>query len=126
MPSSLGRVLIVDDEPHVAAMLEEAVTTFGYAAHVAPNGQEALRVAAEFHPDVVLLDLTLPDISGDVVLGQLREAQPELPIIMVTGNSDVDRARRTLAQGAFDYIAKPFDLTRLAQVLEAAIAHRGA
>jgi two-component system OmpR family response regulator len=125
MPTALGRVLVVDDEIHVASLLKDCVTHLGYTARVAQTGQEAIQAAAEFHPDAVLLDLTLPDISGETVLGHLHRDDPSLPIVMVTGNPDTEVGRRLLANGAFDYIAKPFDLARLRQVLEAAITHRG-
>lgn len=125
MPLSSGRILIVDDETHVAAMLEEAVTHFGYDVRLAPTGHDAIHAVREFQPDVVLLDLTLPDASGEAVLEHLQQIHPEVPVIMVTGNIDIELAQRTLEQGAFDYIAKPFDLARLRQALEAAVAHRG-
>jgi CheY-like chemotaxis protein len=125
MTSSLGRVLVVEDEPDVAAALRDATTEMGYTVCVARNGPEALRLLPEYRPDVVLLDLTMPEMRGDVVLDHLRRADPHLPVIMVTGNVDPEIARRTLAQGAFDYVAKPFDLEVLAQILSAALVYRG-
>jgi CheY-like chemotaxis protein len=125
MPPSPRRVLIVDDEPLITAMLNDVVSMLGYVAQVAGTGHEALRLVSEFRPDVVLLDVALPEMTGDVVLAHLRDADPHLPVVMLTGNTDAELARRTLAQGAFDYVAKPFDLARLAQVLEAALAFRG-
>jgi DNA-binding response OmpR family regulator len=122
MPAQLGRVLVVDDETQVSEMLRDSITYFGYVVQVAPSGEEALRALPTFRPDIILLDLTLPGISGEVVLEHVRRADPDVPVIMITGNSDVEVACRTLAQGAFDYIAKPFDLARLKQVLEAATA----
>jgi CheY-like chemotaxis protein len=124
MSPSPRRVLVVDDEPQVAAMLRDIVSMLGYAVRVADTGSEALRVVPVFQPDVVLLDVALPEIPGDVVLARLRAAHPELPVVMITGNTDPDLAHQTLARGAFDYVAKPFNLARLAQVLEAALAFR--
>jgi two-component system, NtrC family, C4-dicarboxylate transport response regulator DctD len=63
-------------------------------------------------------------MPGDLVLARLQEVNPLLPVVMITGNIDPELARRTLEQGAFDYIAKPFKLERLAEVLEAALAYR--
>ena len=105
-------------------MLRDIVSMLGYAVRVAETGSEALRVVPVFQPDVVLLDVALPEMPGDVVLARLRAAHPELPVVMITGNTDPDLARQTLARGAFDYVAKPFNLARLAQVLEAALAFR--
>ena len=120
MSSSLARVLVVEDEPHVAAVLHDALIDLGYAVQVAVNGAEALRLVPLYRPDVVLLDLALPNVPGDIVLGQLRLADPNLPVIIVTGNADFE-----LARGAFDYVAKPFDLEILARILAAALVYRG-
>jgi two-component system C4-dicarboxylate transport response regulator DctD len=73
----------------------------------------------------VLLDLTMPEMPGDVVLDRLREMDPAVPVIIVTGNTDDERARATLTRGAFDYVAKPFDLAVLARIVAAAVAYRG-
>lgn len=120
----IARVLVVDDEPQIVAMLGELLAELGYATRIAMTGPDALRLVAEFQPDVVLLDVALPHMRGEVVLEQLHHTRPLLPVIMVTGNDDPDLARRTLAQGAFDYVAKPFTLGRLQQVVEAALASR--
>jgi DNA-binding response OmpR family regulator len=120
MSNSLGRVLVVDDEPQVAAMLKEMVSYLGYSVELTPTGEDGLRAVAALQPDVVLLDISLPGMSGETVLERLRVTHPHVPVIMVTGNADLEVAQRTLDQGAFDYIAKPFDLVRLRQVLDAA------
>jgi DNA-binding response OmpR family regulator len=125
MSTPLGRVLVVDDEPHVAAMLDKMLGYLGYAVQVAPTGEDALDALPSFRPDVVLLDLTLPGMSGETVLERLGVTDPHVPVIMATGNTDLEVAQRTLEQGAFDYIAKPFDVARLRQVLEAAMGSRG-
>jgi DNA-binding NtrC family response regulator len=67
----------------------------------------------------------MPELPGDVVLERLKAADPELPVIVVTGNTDTERAQATLASGAFDYVAKPFDLDNLARVIAAAVVYRG-
>jgi DNA-binding NtrC family response regulator len=124
MPPPIGRVLIVDDEPLVAEMLQAVVTALGYTARTAATGPDALRMLEEFSPDVVLLDMALPDVPGEIVLDSLHATHPRLPVVMLTGNTDTELARSTLARGAFDYIAKPFKLERLRQVLEAAVPYR--
>jgi DNA-binding NtrC family response regulator len=125
MPSPPARVLVVDDDPEVAAVLRDALLESGYAAEIAADGAQALERALTYRPDVVLLDLTMPEIPGDVVLGRLHEIDPTLPVIIVTGNTDAERARATLARGAFDYVAKPFDFEILARIVGAAVAYRG-
>lgn len=125
MPPPIARVLVVDDEPRVAEILRDAMIDLGYAVCIAGNGAEALQLVSRYQPDVVLLDLSMPLISGDAVLERLREADPGMPVIIVTGNTDVERARATLARGAFDYVPKPFDLEILGRVLAAAVLYRG-
>ena len=125
MPTAIARVLIVDYEPRVAEIMRDAVIDLGYAVCVAGNGTEALRLVPRYQPDVVLLDLSMPEMQGDIVLEHLHEADPGLPVIIVTGNADVDRARATLARGAFDYVSKPFDLEILARLIAAAVVYRG-
>jgi two-component system OmpR family response regulator len=125
MVGPIARVLVVDDEPEVAAVLRDALLERDYAVEVAVDGTQALGRALTYQPDVVLLDLKMPGLPGDVVLGRLHEIDPALPVIIVTGNTDDERARATLAHGAFDYVAKPFDLDNLARVIAAAVAYRG-
>lgn len=124
MASPQARVLVVDDEPLVAGLLNELLAALGHTVQLAPTGSDALRLVSEFRPDVVLLDLSLPDIPGEQALARLRETTPELPVIVMTGH-DAELAKSTLARGAFAYLVKPFNLRRLAQVLEAALMNRG-
>jgi DNA-binding NtrC family response regulator len=127
--ASLGRVLVVEDEPQVALMLHDALQDFGYEVRVAINGHEALWLVADYQPSVVLLDLWLPGLPGESVLEAVRREAPTVPIIIVSGNRDADRARALLLRGAFDYVAKPFELTVLERAMAAAViehARRGA
>jgi two-component system, NtrC family, response regulator AtoC len=73
-------------------------------------------------PDVILLDINLPDASGTSTLDRLRQVRPNVPIVMLTANADEQLARETLKHGAFDYVMKPFNLDHLTRVLEAALA----
>ena len=112
MTVSLGRVLVVDDEPSVALVLRDALADLGYEVRIAESGREALRAAVDFQPATVLLDLKLPDLPGESVIDALRREAPTVPIV-VSGNSDAERARGLLQIGAFDYLAKPFQLSVL-------------
>ena len=120
----LGRVLVVDDERQVGAALRDALAEFGYIVKNAASGREALGLISVFHPDVVLLDVMMPGMTGDEVLDHLHEAHPGIAVVMVTALEDEDRARRLLTRGAFDYIRKPFDLTVLERVVAAAFVSR--
>jgi DNA-binding response OmpR family regulator len=115
--SALGRILVVDDEPEVLAVLREYLTGRGYAVTTAQSGADAISAMGRGRPDLVLLDLNMPGIDGVEVLRHAREHDPTIGVIMVTANQDLDLARRTLKLGAFDYIAKPFDFTHLERVV---------
>jgi DNA-binding response OmpR family regulator len=116
------RVLIVDDEVHIAELLTEIVESFGYTAQMVTNGTQALRAVREFRPKVVLLDVKIPDIGGETILERLRTFSPSPAVIIVTGGTSYDDAKRLLASGAFDYVTKPVDLAYLRQVIDAAAA----
>jgi CheY-like chemotaxis protein len=79
-PPSPRRVLIVDDGPLVAAMLADVVSMLDYEGQVATNGSDALRLVSEFGPDVVLLDIDLPGMTGEIVLARVRDTRPDLPV----------------------------------------------
>jgi CheY-like chemotaxis protein len=121
MSVTLGRILVVDDEPQVGAMLRELLAELGYVVKTAVRGAEALQLVSVFQPDAVLLDLQMPGMSGVQVLEHLRRDYPDLPVVIVTANADEDLGRRTLTRGAFDYVRKPFDLDVLARVVAAAV-----
>jgi CheY-like chemotaxis protein len=121
MSAPFGRVLVVDDEPVLTAVLHEALTDFGYVVEAATNGAEALALMPVFRPDLVLLDVLMPGMPGDEVLARLRREYPRVPVVIVTAYEDEDHARLMLALGAVDYIRKPFDLAALERVVSAAV-----
>ena len=114
-------VLIVDDDESIRLTLIEFFETFGYTARGAGTATEARRLAAEDAPDVVLLDLRLPDADGVLTLDALRADDPEIGVILLTGYADVRTAVRAMQHGASDVLEKPVDLEVLAAaVLRAA------
>ena len=115
-------MLVVDDEPHVAAMVREALVELGYVVRVAGRGAEALRLVPVFKPDVVLLDLMMPEMPGVEVLAHLHRDHPTLPVVILTANEDVELARATLPDEVFDYLYKPVSVDVLARVVAAAVA----
>jgi two-component system, response regulator, stage 0 sporulation protein F len=119
--TSLGRILVVDDERPVADVLSEYLQSQGYTTHTAGSGAEALAVVERERPDLVLLDIRMPGIDGLEVLRRLRQADRRPAVIMVTANEDLALARETLKTGAFDYVAKPFDFQYLDRVVAAAM-----
>lgn len=112
-------VLVVDDDFMVArlhARFVERVEGFEVAG-VAATGQEALTLAASLEPDLVLLDVHLPDLGGLEVLARLRESGSRAGVVMVTAERDADVVRAALAGGAMQYVVKPFEQQDLAERL---------
>ena len=123
--ASAGRVLVVDDEPEIRATFEEFLTDRGYDVRTAADGLSAIKIVAEDAPDVVLLDIQMPGLAGVDALAAIRAIAPDVKVIMVSGISSDELARRTLAYGAFDYVPKPVDLTYLQRSVETALTMRG-
>ena len=117
-------VLVIDDDESVRSTLVEFFETFGYTARGAATATEGRRLAAEHAPDVVLLDLRLPDADGIRALEALRADDPELAVIVLTGFADVRTAVQAMQHGAADLLEKPVDLERLAAAVARA-AERG-
>jgi two-component system, OmpR family, KDP operon response regulator KdpE len=116
-------VLVVDDEPAIVRALRPALIARGFRVEVARTGQEALDRAALQSPDVVVLDLGLPDIDGLDVLRQLRE-WTEVPVVVLTAEGADDRKVAALDDGADDYVTKPFSTPELLARLRVALRHR--
>jgi two-component system, OmpR family, response regulator MprA len=116
-----ARVLVVDDDPYVRAMLEEFLAGEGYHVRGTADAQAALREIRQSAPDVVLLDIAMPGLSGVDALDAIRVVAPGTAVIMVSGIVDLETAKRTLARGAFDYVPKPVDLAYLVQSVAVAL-----
>lgn len=113
MPSP--KILIVDDQPAMRAVVAAALTPLGYQLLEAGDGESAIRMAVEVEPDVILLDVMMPGLSGIEVTRRLREqpATREIPIVILTALDDKQSRADALAAGADDILAKPTDLTEL-------------
>ncbi|WP_437955504.1 sigma-54 dependent transcriptional regulator [Sorangium sp. So ce119] len=115
-----SRVLVVDDEASARSGLEKLLRQEGYAVDAAADGAEALEIAAERPPDVVVTDLKMPRMDGMALLGRLREQDPSLPVIVVTAFGDVTSAVQAMRAGAEDYLTKPVDFDALLLSIERA------
>jgi DNA-binding response OmpR family regulator len=114
-----SRVLVVEDEPIIAAEVEHALSAHGYDVTMATTGRAALAAASEREPDLVVLDLGLPDLDGVQVCRMLRADHPAMPIVMVTArDADIDVVVG-LDAGATDYVVKPFSTAVLLARLRA-------
>jgi DNA-binding response OmpR family regulator len=114
-----ARVLVIEDDPAIGSELAEALTGNGYDAVLTVTGEEALAEAQRRAPDLVLLDLGLPDIDGVAVCRRIRAAYPHTVIVVLTARSQEFEVVVALDAGADDYLTKPFRLTELMARLRA-------
>jgi two-component system KDP operon response regulator KdpE len=114
------RVLVVDDEPQIVRALRINLRARGYEVDAAPDGRTALDLAARRHPDVIVLDLGLPDMEGAEVIRGLR-GWTSVPIIVLTARHASEEKVDTLDVGADDYVTKPFGMDELLARLRAAV-----
>ncbi len=104
------RVLVVDDEPTLAELLSMALRYEGWDVRTATTGAAAVRTSREFNPDVVVLDIMLPDVDGLTVLRRLRDTQIGVPVLFLTAKDAVADRIAGLTAGGDDYVTKPFSL----------------
>ncbi|GAA2245941.1 DNA-binding response regulator [Streptomyces ruber] len=116
----MTRVLVVDDEPQIVRALVINLKARAYEVDSAPDGATALRLAADRHPDVVVLDLGLPDMDGVDVIRGLR-GWSRVPILVLSARHSSDEKVQALDAGADDYVTKPFGMDELLARLRAAV-----
>jgi two-component system, OmpR family, KDP operon response regulator KdpE len=121
----MTRVLVVDDEPQILRALRINLRVREYQVDVAATGTEALEMAARHPPDLIILDLGLPDLDGVEVIAGLR-GWTKAPIIVLSGRSDSTDKVEALDAGADDYITKPFGVEELLARMRVAVRHTGA
>jgi Response regulators consisting of a CheY-like receiver domain and a winged-helix DNA-binding domain len=107
------RVLVVDDERTLTDLLQMALRYEGWDVRTAGTGHQALTTAREFKPDVVVLDIMLPDIDGLQVMSRMREGGAETPVLFLTAKDSLDDRIAGLTAGGDDYVTKPFSLEEL-------------
>jgi DNA-binding NtrC family response regulator len=118
------RLLVVDDDPGIRSLLAEYLGPRDFEVLTVGTGEQALALVRDAVPDVVILDLDLPDRPGIEVLAGLKAAEPALPVLILTGRGDIQTAIRSTELGAFAYLTKPADLGELEVVLKRALEHR--
>ena len=123
MASRPTSILVVDDEPQIRRFLRTSLAAQDYEVLEAENGQEALDRARQHKPDLMILDLGLPDIDGIEVITRLR-GQSAMPIIVLSSRDDEQIKVKALDLGADDYITKPFGMEELTARVRAAFRHR--
>lgn len=107
------RILAIEDDPAILRMLERGLAAAGHQVLTAESGEDGALLAVDEAVDVVLLDITLPELGGHEVLGRIRARRPELPVLMLTARDDLESKVRALDGGADDYLTKPFAFEEL-------------
>lgn len=113
----MTRILIVDDEREVRDVLTRFFEGKNYTVLTADSGEAALDLMKEHKIDAVLLDIRMPGMGGAETLRHLRSKWPQVPVLMVSGEDDENKAKETIALGAFDYVLKPINLSYLERTL---------
>ncbi|WP_298459963.1 response regulator transcription factor [uncultured Cellulomonas sp.] len=120
------RALVVDDEPSLGDLLSTVLRYEGWSVQTAVNGQSAIRSARSIPPDVIVLDVMLPDLSGLEVLRRIRTLYPHVPVLFLTAKDAVEDRVAGLTAGGDDYVTKPFSLEEVVARLRGLLRRAGA
>jgi len=107
------KVLIVDDQNGIRILLMEVFSSEGYMTFQAPNGKIALEIVRAESPDLVLLDMKIPGMDGLEILKHIKEANPEIKVIMMTAYGELDMIKEATELGALMHFTKPFDIDEI-------------
>jgi two-component system, NtrC family, response regulator HydG len=119
----MKKILVIDDDTDICLLLNRFLTKNGYQVEIAHKGKDGLRSLDVFKPDLILTDFRLGDIDGGELLLKIKEKHPNLPVIIITGYSDIKIAVSVMRQGAFDYITKPLFPDEILLTVKKAIEH---
>ncbi len=117
----MQKLLLVDDEKNILAMLERILKNDSLEILKAANGKEALRIAKKENPDVILMDMQMPEMDGLTAFKEIKKIRQKQLVIMMTGFGSTETAISAMQMGAFDYITKPFDLPKIQGMVENAL-----
>ncbi len=118
----MPKILIIDDDEVQLRLQQSILAGQGYALFSTADGPQGILLYRTHHPDLVLLDIGLPSISGIEVLKQIRQIDPKAKVIVITGYASVESAVVAIREGAFDYVRKPYDINVLLQKVESALS----
>jgi two-component system KDP operon response regulator KdpE len=124
MTNSVIKILVVDDEPPIRKLLRLGLGALGFEVSEAVNGAEAQEAVKTALPDLILLDLGLPDIAGHDLLRQWKEKGIDVPIVILSSRTDEAGIVMALETGADDYVTKPFGINELSARIRVALRHR--
>jgi two-component system, OmpR family, response regulator MprA len=118
MPQTKPRVAVIDDEPRIRELLELTLGHHGYSVRTAPDGPAGLDLVKDWEPDLIVLDVMMPMVSGIELLPMLRRVT-DAPVVMLSARGEVDTKISGLAHGADDYLSKPFEMQELIAHIDA-------
>jgi DNA-binding NtrC family response regulator len=110
-------ILVVDDDTELRKVLSSILSEAGYAVETVENGKQAIRVSEKKRVDLALIDIKLPDMEGTELLHRLKEKQPHIVMIIITGFPTLENAMGAVNEGADGYILKPFDIPKLLETI---------
>jgi len=124
MQQQIINVLVIDDESELRKMLSTILIDEGYLVETAENGKQALKICEKTSFDVALIDIELPDMKGTELLHRLKDIQPKMVKIIITGHPSVENAVKSVNEKADGYILKPFNVPILFETIKKALAEK--
>src|SRR5581483_8821775 len=121
MPPAGETLLLIDDDPAIQEVLADRLESLGYQVLAAANGQEGLALLEKEGPQLILLDIELPDMNGLEVLKEMRQREAEITVVIITAHGTVERAVQAMKEGAYDFITKPFEPAHIALTVQRAL-----
>ena len=107
------KILVIDDERPIRSLMKEILDDEGHVTDVAEDGEVGLQMAEKERYDVIFCDIKMPNLSGEEMLGRLKDKGIDSPVVMISGHGDIDTAVKCIKLGAFDFLSKPLDLNRI-------------
>src|SRR6266568_4256793 len=121
MKSFNENILVVDDDPDIREVLKDRLESLGYRVLLAATGAEGLELLEKQNPQVVLLDIEMPAMSGLEVLKEIRKRELDITVVMITAYGTIERAVEAMKEGAYDFIPKPFEPDHVALIVQKAL-----
>ncbi len=118
-------VLVVDDDQDIQAVIGDRLESLGYDVSMASDGRECLEHLTKQRPNLILLDIEMPQMNGMEALKEIRKREIDIPVLMITGYATVERAVQAMREGAYDFVPKPFEPDHLALIVQRALERDG-
>ena len=116
-----ANILVVDDDPDIREVLKDRLESLGYNVFAGASGVEALELLEKQNPQIVLMDIEMPEMSGLEALKEIRKRQIDITVVMITAHGTIERAVEAIRQGAYDFIPKPFEPDHIALIVQRAL-----